>query len=244
MTRRGRRRMPRQQQRRGPVATVVGVFGELLLTAGVLVVLFIVYQLFGTGVQTAQAQDELLEQFQIQPENPEGSEGEDDTVQPEPVAPEEADIGDAYAVLRIPRFGGSWEYVVVQGTEESDLKRGPGHYLDTANPGEMGNFSVAGHRAGHGQPFAAFPELRAGDVVEVQTSEAIYTYELDDAPDGDQDGNRIGASDTQVVWPNPEADDPNAEATEERVTLTTCWPRWGSSHRMYATGTLVSAEEV
>src|SRR5699024_1047584 len=156
--------------------------------------------------------------------NPEGSEGEDDTVQPAPVAPEEADIGDAYAVLRIPRVGRSWEHGVVQGTEESDLERGPGHYLDPATPGEMGHFDVAGRRAGLGQPSAAFPELRAGDVVEVQTSEAIYTYELADAPDGDQDGNRIGASDTQVVWPNPEADDPNAEATEERVTLTTCWP--------------------
>lgn len=232
---RGRRKASTLPRRRGPVAVVAGFLGELILTAGVLVLLFVVYTLWGTGLQTAAAQDDLRGQLDF---------GTGAAAQPEeePVPADETDLGDAYGILRIPRFGADWEWVIVQGVEEEDLKNGPGHYLDSADPGELGNFAVAAHRSGHGWPFAQFPELRAGDTIEVETADGIFTYELDDAPDGDSDGNKIDIQDTWVVDPVP-GEPSDVEPTEERITLTTCWPRVGSSHRMYATGTLVDVQE-
>jgi LPXTG-site transpeptidase (sortase) family protein len=216
---------------------IAGVFGELLLTAGAIVLLFVVYTLWGTGLQTAAAQNDLRDQLAFDTEV-----GQAETEQVETTAPSDVEIGDAYGVIRIPRFGDDWEWVIVQGVEDEDLKNGPGHYPNSADPGELGNFSVAAHRAGHGEPFAQFPELLVGDIIEVETSEGIFTYRLDDAPDGDSDGNKIEIQDTWVVAPVP-GEPRDAEPTEARITLTTCWPRWGSSHRMYATGTLIDVEE-
>lgn len=231
--RRGRRRAPK----RSPIAALAGVLGELLLTAGAVVLLFVVYTLWGTGLQTAAAQNELREEFALD------IEAEPAETDAEEEAPEETlDLGDAYGILRIPRFGEDWERIVVEGVEADDLRDGPGRYPDNAHAGELGNFAIAGHRSGHGEPFAQFPELRVGDIVEIETRTGIYRYKLDTAPDGDPDGNRIEIRDSWVVDPVP-GEPQSTEPTEARLTLTTCWPRWGSSHRMYASGVLVSADE-
>ncbi|SED81908.1 class E sortase [Jiangella alba] len=242
---RARRRAPsrrkhRTSARRSPVAAAVGVAGELLLTGGALVLLFAVYTLWGTGIQTAAAQDDLRDQLGFDARGGGSPAVGAPAEQPADVA--ELDLGDAYGIMRIPRFGAGWEWVMVEGVEDPDLKNGPGHYPGSADAGQLGNFSVAGHRSGHGEPFADFPELRAGDIVEIETADAVYVYELDDAPDGDPDGNKIAITDTWVVDPVPgEPDD--TEPAERRITLTTCWPRYGSSARMYATGVLVGVEE-
>ncbi|WP_129668817.1 class E sortase [Phytoactinopolyspora endophytica] len=239
--RRGRRRAPKRRPtavKRSPMAVMAGALGELMLTGGVLVLLFVVYTLWGTGIQTAAAQNDLRNQFELQLD-----EVDLDTDEDEPQAAYEGlELGDAYGILRIPRFGENWEKIIVQGVEDEDLKNGPGHYLDSADPGELGNFAVAGHRSGHGEPFARFPELQEGDIIEVETATGIYQYQLYDAPDGDSDGNKIEIQDSWVADPVP-GEPSSAEPSESLLTLTTCWPRWGSSHRMYATGILISSEE-
>lgn len=237
--RRGRRRAPKPTNTTG--SKVVGVLGEVMLTVGAVVLLFVVYTLWGTGLQTAQAQDDLKEDtrswLQQQADKPRPK-----------TDPDKIALGDAYAIIRIPRFGDGWGrvdgggYVIVQGTEDEDLKKGPGHYKDSANPGEVGNFAVAAHRSGHGEPFAQFPELREGDRIEIINAQGTWIYELDDAPNGDPDGNRIDIHDTWVVDPVP-GEGPEAEPKDKRITLTTCWPRFGSTHRMYATGTLVKGPD-
>ncbi|PSL02531.1 sortase A [Haloactinopolyspora alba] len=238
---RGRRKAPRRKKapqrsnktpQRSLAAAIAGGFGELLLTAGALVLLFVVYTLWGTGIQTAAAQDDLRNELTFDVGQVQKDEEQ------KPAALDELKLGDAYGILRIPRFGDEWEWIVVQGTKPDDLKDGPGHYLDSADPGELGNFSIAGHRSGHGEPFADFAELRVGDTIEIETATGIYTYKLDDAPGGDSDGNKIDINETWVVDPVP-GEPADTEPTERRITLTTCWPRWGSTHRMYATGTLV-----
>ena len=211
---------------------IAGGFGELLLTAGALVLLFVVYTLWGTGIQTASAQDDLRQQLDFN-----GGQ----IVKQDPVVLDDLELGDAYGIMRIPRFGEDWEWIIIQGTEPADLENGPGHYIDSVDPGEVGNFSIAGHRSGHGNPFVDFAELRAGDIVEIETATGIFTYQLDDAPDGDSDGNKIAITDTWVVDPVP-GEPAGTEPTERRITLTTCWPRLGSSDRMFATGTLVGGE--
>ena len=227
--------------------TVAGVAGEVLLTVGALVLLFVVYTFWGTGLQTAAAQDDLRDQFEQhlldRTEEPTGTETDAESeADAEPEAePEPLELGDAYGILRIPRFGDSWERIVLEGTEPGDLKDGPGHYVDSADPGQLGNFAVAAHRSGHGEPFAEFAELREGDIVEIETVDGVFRYELDDAPGGDDDGNVIESTELWVVDPVPgEPDD--TEPTEARLTLTTCWPRWGSEKRMFATGVLVDEE--
>nr|WP_281386761.1 class E sortase [Jiangella mangrovi] len=225
--------------------TVAGIAGEVLLTVGALVLLFVVYTFWGTGLQTAAAQDDLRDQFEqhllARADEPAGSDTGAQTETDAQTEPEPLELGDAYGILRIPRFGDDWERIVVEGTEPGDLEDGPGHYVDSVDPGRLGNFAVAAHRSGHGEPFARFAELREGDVVEIETVEGVFRYELDDAPDGDDDGNVIESTELWVVDPVPgEPDD--TEPTEARLTLTTCWPRWGSEKRMFATGVLVDEQ--
>lgn len=220
-------------RRSGPAA-VAGAIGELMLTAGAVVLLFVVYTLWGTGIQTAQAQDQLLDDLESE-FSAEGGQVDEDA------SGTELELGDAYGILRIPRFGVDWEWVVVEGVEEEDLKNGPGHYPDSVVPGEIGNFAIAAHRSGHGWPFGDFPELRVGDLIEVVTREGTFIYELDNAPNGDPDGNKISIHDTWVVDPVP-GEPEGTEPAARRITLTTCWPEVGSSHRMYATGLLVGSE--
>ena len=90
--------------------------------------------------------------------------------------------GDAIALLRIPKFGASYEVPVLEGADLSVLARGVGHYPSSAMPGQIGNFAIAGHRVTHGQPFSRLLELNKGDQIIVETRSAIYTYVLDTAP--------------------------------------------------------------
>ncbi|WP_169792070.1 class E sortase [Jiangella muralis] len=228
------RRTARGGRPGGRALVAAGVAGELLLTAGALVLLFVVYTFWGTGLQTAAAQDDLRDQFQQHLLSRSDEPVETDAAP----TPEPLELGDAYGILRIPRFGDDWERIVIEGTDPEDLKDGPGHYVDSADPGRLGNVAVAAHRSGHGEPFARFAELRAGDVVEIETIDGVFRYELDDAPDGDDDGNVIEATELWVVDPVP-GEPAGTEPAEARLTLTTCWPRWGSEKRMYATGVLV-----
>lgn len=220
--------------RRSPAA-ITGVVGELLLTVGLLVLLYVVYLLWGTGIQTDRAQDELREQIAAEWPDP-GRVGTAATAPPEE-PPDEIELGDGYAILRIPRLGEDWAWVVVQGVQMSDLTRGPGHYEDTADPGELGNVAIAGHRAGHGAPFADVDTIEVGDVVEVETASGVWTYTIDQGP------RIIEPTELWVVDPAP-GEGPNATPTERRITLTTCHPRYGSSQRMYVSGVLSAGEEV
>jgi LPXTG-site transpeptidase (sortase) family protein len=205
---------------------------------GILVLLYVVYVLWGTGIQTDRAQDELREQMVDRWSDPVATEAAPGAAAGEaPVDPAETEIGDGYAVLRVPALGDDWEWVVVQGVELSDLARGPGHYEDTADPGELGNVSIAAHRAGHGAPFADLDRVGIGDAVEVETAAGTWTYTIDEP------AQVIEPTDTWVVDPVP-GQSADAEPTERRITLTTCHPRYGSSQRMYVSGVLTDGEEI
>jgi LPXTG-site transpeptidase (sortase) family protein len=227
-----------RRRTRGPVATGLGIVGELLLTTGILVLLYVVYVLWGTGIQTDRAQDELREEMVDRWNPPVATAETPVAAADEPTAdPAETEIGDGYALLRIPALGEDWEWVVVQGVELADLARGPGHYEDTADPGELGNVAIAAHRSGHGAPFAHLDRIGIGDVVELETAAGTWTYTIDEP------ARVIETTDTWVVDPAP-GQSAGAEPTERRITLTTCHPRYGSSQRMYVSGVLVDGEEI
>jgi sortase A len=148
-----------------------------------------------------------------------------------------ADLGDALALVRIPAFGDDYVVPVIEGVRPDDLAQGLGHYPGTALPGQVGNFAIAGHRVTHGEPFRDFPELRPGDKVEVETSDAVYTYRLTSDPDN----LVVQPQDTWVLDPipgKPEGTPPD----QARITLTTCAELFHTSDRMIAFGRLVDTE--
>ncbi|WP_244931975.1 class E sortase [Nocardioides sp. W7] len=152
--------------------------------------------------------------------------------------------GDAIAVVRIPRFGDDYEVPVLEGTTDETLAAGLGHYEQTAAPGQAGNFAVAGHRITHGQPLRDMPDLRAGDVVEVETADAIYTYRL--TTDGD--ALVVDDADTSVLEPDPTSARATTGSSTDlaspiaagarTLTLTACARLVPTSERLVAYGVL------
>lgn len=130
--------------------------------------------------------------------------------------------GLPFVTLRIPRFGDEWEWAVVEGTDETALALGPGHYPGTPLPGARGNVGIAAHRAGHGSPFLDFDKLREGDEVLLTQSGTTWVYRIASAPE------IVAADAHQVLDPLP----------GRMLTLTTCWPKYGSSKRMVVRGEL------
>jgi sortase A len=125
--------------------------------------------------------------------------------------------------MRIPRFGHDWRWAVSEGVSQKVLADGPGHYPGTPFPGQRGNSAFAAHRAGHGDPFIDFDRLRRGNLVHIGQGDTTWSYRLDRRP------RIIPTSASWVLNPLP----------GQRLTLTTCWPKYGSAKRMYVTGHLV-----
>jgi sortase A len=212
--------------------------GELLITLGVVVLLFTGYELFGTGIGEARAQHQLLDQLHDQWQHGGTSAVPQPTASGKKGTPKATtltgpSLGSGLAILRIPRFGADWTpRVVVQGVSLADLRRGPGHYPTSALPGQLGNFAVAGHRATHGNGFFKMNELRPGDPVVVETRDTWFTYRVTGS-------TRVLPTDVGVVLPVP--GHPGAKPTQRLLTLTTCDPWWSSAHRLIVSGVLQSS---
>lgn len=152
-----------------------------------------------------------------------------------PVAPPRS--SQAYAVLTIPRL--HLRVPVAEGVSKADVldKGYVGHYRGTQQPGEAGNFALAGHRNTHGEPFRYLPGLRPGDDIRVETRSATYTYDVDKVLP------RTSATDSGVLRPVPRSlvrpgygyDQPGYY-----ITLTTCTPEFTSRYRMVIWGRLAS----
>lgn len=201
--------------------------GELLITAGLVLLLFVAYQLVWTNFVARQAQGEVADQIRDEWQRPPGR-----TTAAVGTDLRDVDFGEGFAFLRIPRLGRNWSVPVVQGVGLDDLARGVGHYPGSAGPGEVGNFAVAGHRATNGEPFAYLDRLRRGDVVVAETRSRWFTYVVDRT-------RIVLPGDTWVIDPVP--GQPRAEPTERLLTLTTCNPRWASTERLIVFGHLQSS---
>ncbi|MPV49193.1 MULTISPECIES: class E sortase [unclassified Pseudactinotalea] len=207
-------------RRRASVGSIiVGVFGELLITAGLIIGLFVVWQVYWTDVIGAREAAGHIEVFeQSLPPVP-------DTVAPEqtgdaPVASvKEGSIG----VLYVPRWGEDYRMPITDGVGLDVLNDGyVGHYPETQVPGELGNFALAGHRQTHGKPFRYVEELKEGDPLIVQTKDAFYVYRV-------SSHEIVKPTDTRVIAANPF--DPGAAPEQQLLTLTTCHPLWSIKER-------------
>lgn len=154
----------------------------------------------------------------------------------EPPAPAAYRDGKPFAMMYIPRFGKGWEWPVLENTEVRTLQKGLGHYTGTARLGATGNFAVAGHRRTYGDPFKDFPELRPGDAVVLTDGTTWFTYRIGRKP------YRTVPSDTGVIDPVPRKS--GFDGPGRYLTLTTCDPEWGSSHRLIAWAHLDATQPV
>ena len=206
------------------IRTAVRGLGELLITAGIVVLLFVAYQVVWTNYEAHRAADRVADDLRdgwTQP--PRGTTGS---------AATPAATGEGFAFLHIPRLGKHWSVPVVEGVALPDLARGVGHYPKTAGPGEVGNFAVAGHRATNGEPFAALDKVRKGDVVVAETRGSWFTYVVD--------RTQIVAPD--AIWVlDPVPGRPSVTPTRPLLTLTTCNPRWASYERLIVFGHLLES---
>jgi sortase A len=214
------------------VRRVVAGTGKVLITVGILILLFVAYQLWGTGIYTARQQNKLENQF----EQALGSTGSDKapnfpTASTKPTGPTTATTvpvtttteppidpidpsSDAVAHIVIPKIGVDW--IVVQGVSLDDLRSGPGHYPSTPFPGQLGNAAIAGHRTTYGAPFNKIPDLEPGDVINIRTLQGQFEYVV-------YDGFPVSPDDVSVLDA-----DPKRPAT---LTLTTCHPEYQAAQR-------------
>jgi len=201
---------------------VVGVAGELLITAGVVLLLMVVYELWWTNVEAeAQIQierEELRESWAAAPVPT------DVALAPIPA--------EAFGLMYIPRLRDDvWATPLIEGVTSTDLAKGMGHFTETVLPGEIGNTAYAGHRATHGEPLAHVDQLVAGDLVYIETGSQWFGYQL-------TEDQLVQPDDVWVLDPVP-GEPPGTEPTKAIVTLVTCHPRWGSTQRWIWWGELV-----
>ncbi|MCB0931705.1 MAG: class E sortase [Mycobacterium sp.] len=206
--------------------------GEIVITLGVILALFVVYLLWWTGVQTAGAQRDLGAELDRAAQSaviaPSGTQAGVPLVDPAPAVPA---VGKPYVRIQIPTLGADWSWIVVEGVDLPQLALGPGHYPGTAGPGEVGNFAVAGHRAGHAAPFENLDRLKPGDVVNFSVGDEHWSYRVERS-------FLTEPTDIGVIDPVPEQ--PNAVPTKRLMTLTTCDPKYGVRFkRLIVVGTLI-----
>ncbi|MEU9995560.1 class E sortase [Streptomyces sp. NPDC050848] len=213
------------------VRLIVRTFSELCLTVGTVIVLFVVYVMFWTGVQAQSATAGQIDTLEREWVDRPVAEAATAAPPPEPYR-----TGRGIAVMYVPRLGKDWEWPVLEGTSPAVLKKGLGHYAATARLGRTGNFSVAGHRRTYGDPFKDFPRLRPGDAVVLTDGTTWFTYRIERAP------YRTVPTDVGVIDPVPRKS--GFDGPGRYLTLTTCEPEWGSSHRLIAWAHLDATQPV
>jgi sortase A len=218
--------------------------GELMMTFGVIILLFVVYELYFTGIATRHDQHQLQQTFTA-------ARGTQPSATPA--------LGDGIAEMFAPRLGKSWHFIVVEGTGTDQLAKGPGHYefdaadakalglasgpyatqpladgsYPTAFPGHIGNFVVSGHRTTHAHPFFDANEFQPGDAVIFETTTTWFVYRVTGS-------ESVLPSDVAVAYPVPGK--AGAVPTQKLLTLTTCNPRYSATHRLVIHAVLVAQQ--
>jgi sortase A len=227
------------------LARVLGAVGRTFITAGVLILLFVAYQLWGTGIREAQAQNRLEDEFaevladagedgpattsstsSTTSTTDEAGGSTTTTAAPPATAPplEPVPEGEPTARIVIPEIG--VDKIVVEGVSLRDLKKGPGHYPETPLPGQEGNAAIAGHRTTYGAPFHRIDELEPGDEIRVETVQGEFRYLVSE---------QLIVAPTQVDVLEDKGDD--------RLTLTACHPKYSARQRIVVVALLAPEVE-
>lgn len=231
--------------------------GEALITLGMVVLLFVFYEVYVTDWISAGKQRTAAASL-------------DDAWRNQRATHYDVVDGKGFAKIFIPAFGPDWAFAVLEGTSDATLESGPGHYKGSALPGEPGNFSIAGHRVGKGSPFNDLDKLNSCDAIVVETAQSWFIYRVLpmatevkgwDSGRGKQDqqclANKVkplGApytglvgqeivsptqADVVAVVPHHSDLTPSASQEAHLITLTTCHPRFSARQRLIVHGVLV-----
>ena len=223
------------------IRAVTRTAGELLITLGALLLLFVAWQLWWTDVEAGQQQRAITADLRDAwgdhdaltrtPEPAGGPEPSEAAPAPapapapgEPPVPAAPAYGESFALVHIPRFGAGHVVPADEGVDLEDVLNDGvlGHYPGTALPGEVGNFALAGHRVTYGRPLHRIAELRPGDPLVVETRDTWYVYRM-------RNRQIVRPDRVDVVAPVP--NEPGAEPTERLLTLTACHPMYSASQR-------------
>ena len=223
------------------LSKVLGAIGRILITAGTLILLFVAYQLWGTGLQEAKSQKLLSKDFEAQlaaidqttttttappttTTTAPPAEGTTPTIAVTKTEPVTQDLplpaeGDPIAKIEIPSIGVN--RTVVSGVSLDQLKRGPGHYPETPLPGQKGNVAIAGHRTTYGQPFHNIDKVKKGDQVIFTTLQGRFVYRI-----------------TDLIIVKPSQVEILEDKGDNRITLIACHPKYSAAERIIAIGEL------
>ncbi|GGR68178.1 hypothetical protein GCM10010169_09850 [Micromonospora fulviviridis] len=196
--------------------TIVRGTGEVLITFGLVVLLFAGYEIWGKAVIVDAHQNDLSSQLAQEWGAADPTVGPTTGPSAKPKPPAE---GKPVAGLYIPKFDKHW--VVVEGVTPDDIRYAPGHYPKSAMPGQVGNFAVAGHRIR--ATFWRLDELRSGDAIVVETQGEWFIYKV-------YQQRIVKPYQVEVVAPVPGK--PNTPPTEKLLTLTTCNPKFDNYQRL------------
>jgi sortase A len=211
--------------------TVLGGLGRVLVTVGTLLLLFVAYQLWGTGIYQARAQDDLRQQFEQSLQQAGGSTTTSrpapsttstpvpTTVALGPLAVPEP--GKVVARIGIPKIG--VDQYVVEGVDVDDLRKGPGHYPGTQLPGHEGNTAIAGHRTTYGAPFGNLDQVAVGNEITLVTVQGKFVYRVTEQ-------RVVDPSEVSVLDPSPDPAHPGHNLAT--ITLTTCNPKYSAAQRL------------
>ena len=222
-------RRPASGSGRARISTV-GVIGELLVTAGVLVFLFLGWQLWLNDIMVGSAQqnDAIAFSRELESAVPPAAPRDPGTEFGEPVVSPVPAETVAFANIYVPRFGADYARTIAEGVNASTvLRAGVGHYPGTQMPGEVGNFAVAAHRTTYGAPFNRIAELTVGDRIYVQTAAGWYTYVF-------RSLEYVLPEAIEVLEPVPHGS--GVAASERIITLTSCNPMLSAAERIVAYG--------
>ncbi|GAA3878949.1 class E sortase [Leifsonia kafniensis] len=213
------------------------MLGELLITAGAVVLLFLGWQLWWNDMMMAnsqtQASTDISREWIEQATKA--------TPPPEEATPLPADFGEpvvaaqpaeteAFAVLYVPRFGADYHRTIAGGVGTNVLnspRTGIGHYPGTQMPGEVGNFAIAAHRSANGGGMHLINELQLGDAIYVQTADGYFTYRF-------RDLEYVPPTAATVIAGVP--GHPEVAPVDRIITMTSCNPLLSTAERIIAYG--------
>jgi sortase A len=197
-------------RRRSRSGRVLRVTGLVFIAAALVLLGSMWWNLWGTGFATQRAQDDLRPRFERNVASLAPADAPDRVAK----VP-----GDAVAIIRIPEI--DVDYVVVEGTDTESLKKGPGHYTDTAYPWQdTGRVGIAGHRTTYLAPFWSLNELRPGDRIVLATEYGIFDYRV----------ARIVVTPPSGILPSGVS--VLRQTVDPSLVLTTCNPRFSASTRL------------
>lgn len=215
-------------RRRGSsvLSAILGVVGELLITAALVLAGFAFWQLYWTSYEVEGPRQQAIESYEEAHAPATKAAGERRTDEP-PALAGTPEANEIYGLLHVP--GWDWMRIpLAESTSHAVLDKGyAGHYTETAQPGAIGNFSVAGHRRTYGNNFRWIDRLKDGDpvVVEVDDHYLVYTVASREIVDADDPAN------SRVIAPVIDDLSWTQTPTERWMTMTTCHPEYGNSQR-------------